>query len=159
LFAKHFEAIVPGYRNVPPDGSDMLSRIKSAVLEGLHHVEALPRSHWVWQPGYFDRHVNVGRLSDFVRYQVHHQPTDPLARLIGFAFALSGAPDFGAPHLRALSRQPWFDASWPVYAAAYVQKEWGPETSVPLAAFLRELGLTRSAERTIQSVLSETDSY
>ena len=57
-FARTYEENLPGYRSRRIGDRDLLAMAKAALLQALTITDELPRSHWVWQPGYAVQTVN-----------------------------------------------------------------------------------------------------
>lgn len=159
-FAEHFQAHIPGYRSRERGGSDLLAKTKTALLQSLQIVEELPRSHWVWQPGYAIQTVSVHRLADFCTFRLREDPFDELALWARIGLALQGGrPDFGRDAFTRLKDREGFDVSWPVYAACHVQWIWAASEYVRLGSFLRETDLSSAAEGTILAIRERRDAY
>ena len=159
-FAKEFEPYVPGYRSRRAVDRDLLGRAKSALLEALTITQELPRSHWVWQPGYAVQTVNLYRFKDFCRFRFREDPCDELALWARIGHSLRGdAPEFGEDAFRALRDREGFDVAWPIYAACFVQRIWATSDSLKLGPFLRESNLLLEAEATISAIREQRDPY
>jgi hypothetical protein len=158
-FAKGFQAHLPGYRTRELGGDDLLAKTKTALLQALQIVEELPRSHWVWQPGYAVQTVNVHRLEDFCTFRLREDPLDELALWARIGLALQGGPDFGQDAFARLKDREGFDVSWPVYAACHVQWIWAASEPVRLGTFLRAANLFSAAEPTILAIRERRDAY
>jgi hypothetical protein len=159
-FATTFEEGLPGYRSRQAGGRDLLSMTKTALLRALTITDELPRTHWVWQPGYAVQTVNERRLRDFCQFRLREDPSDELALWARIGMALSeGEPEFGRDSFEILRRRDGFDAAWPVYAACFVQRIWAAFQRVRLGPFLRESGLLQEAEATISAIRERRDPY
>ncbi|HEV8580842.1 MAG TPA: hypothetical protein VGX68_17390 [Thermoanaerobaculia bacterium] len=160
FFARTFGAGFPGYRSRVLGGSDLLSKTKAALLEAIEIVEELPRSHWVWQPGYAVQTVNSNRLGDFCAFRLREDPSDELALWTRIGLALEGGrPDFGQDAFARLKNREDFDVRWPVYAGCVVQWPWMNSEPVRLGTFLREAGLLSAAEPTLLAIREQRDPY
>lgn len=157
-FARTFAQNLPGYRSRRIGDRDLLAMAKAALLQALKITDELPRSHWVWQPGYAIQTVNVRRLGDFCRFRLREDPSDELAlwARIGMAFQEG---DLGEDAFRALKNRDSFDASWPVYAGCFAQRVWPASQPVRLGPLLRESGLLQEAGATIDAIRERRDSY
>lgn len=159
-FAASFEEAIPGYRSRRAGDRDLLAMTKMALLEGLKITDELPRSHWVWQPGYAVQTVNLRRLKDLCRFRLREDPFDELALWVRIGLALgAGVPEFGQEHFKILQGRDGFDAAWPVYAACFVQRVWAAFQRVKLGSFLRETGLLDAASPTIDAIRERRDPY
>jgi hypothetical protein len=159
-FAKSFAAYLPGYRSREIGGGDLLAKTRTALLQALQIVEDLPRTHWVWQPGYAIQTVNPGRLRDFCAFRLREDPSDELALWVSIGFALQGhRPAFGQEAFERLMEREGFDVSWPVHAACFVQSIWTSSSTVGLGAFLRQTGLRPAAEPLIAALRECRDPY
>jgi len=159
-FARTFEEGLPGYRSRQVGGRDLLAMTKTALLRALTITDELPRTHWVWQPGYAIQTVNVRRLGDFCQFSLREDPADELALWARIGMALSGGhSEFGRDSFEILRRRDGFDAAWPVYAACFVQRIWAASEQVRLGPFLRESGLLEEAGATIDAIRERRDPY
>jgi hypothetical protein len=155
-----FEAGLPGYRSRALGGSDLLAKTKTALLQALQIVEELPRTHWVWQPGYAVQTVNGNRLRDFCTFRLREDPSDDLALWTRIGLALGGGrPDFGRDAFSRLKDRQDFDVRWPVYAGCFVQWIWMASEPVRLGSFLREAGLLPAAEPIFLAIRERRDAY
>ena len=157
-FAGGFEAVIPGYRSRRIGGRDLLAKTKTALLQALQIVDELPRSHWVWQPGYAVQTVNVHRLGNFCAFRLRENPCDELALWARIGMSL-GDEDFAQESFRILKDREEFDAAWPVYAGCYAQWVWSGSQHLRLGAFLRETDLLLKAGDTIAAILERRDPY
>jgi hypothetical protein len=158
-FSQKFETYLPGYATRRSGARDLLAMTKTALLAGLKITDELPRSHWVWQPGYAVQTVNMRRLGDLCTFRLREDPSDELALWIRIGMAFIGGPDFDRDAFRLLKHRNGFDAAWPVYAACFVQTGWGEAQHVELGAFLRESGLLQEAGATISALRELRDPY
>jgi hypothetical protein len=158
-FSQNFEMYLPGYATRRIGDRDLLGMTKTALLAGLKITDELPRTHWVWQPGYAVQTVNVRRLGDLCTFRLREDPSDELALWIRIGMGLIGGPEFDRDAFRRLKERDGFDAAWPVYAACFVQTGWGGEQHVELGAFLRESGLLQEAGVTISALRERRDPY
>jgi len=157
-FARTFEEGLPGYRSRQVGGRDLLAMTKTALLRALTITDELPRTHWVWQPGYAVQTVNVRRLGDFCQFRLREDPADELALWARIGMALQEG-DLGEDAFRALKDRDGFDVSWPVYAGCFVQRIWAASQRVRLGPFLRESGLLQEAGATISAIREQRDPY
>lgn len=159
-FLTHYQAAIPGYRTRKPGGRDLLSMAKAAFLESLRIVDELPRSHYVWQPGYAVQTPNRYRMRDFRSFRLRENPRDELALWTSIGLSLEGAdPEFGRPHFLVLMEADGFDVTWPVYTACFNQRAWTGSTPLPLGSFLRDSGLLEAALPTIEAIRERRDPY
>src|SRR3954452_17440770 len=149
LFAREFAAALPGYRSRKAGDRDLLSKSKTALLWAIEIVEGLPRSHWVWQPGYAVQTVNPSRLRNFCTFRLREDPGDELALWTRIGLALHAEDTgFGREAFDRLRLRSDFDVAWPVYAACFIQRAWAASQSVGLGAYLRQAGLLDAAVAT-----------
>jgi hypothetical protein len=160
LFAKELESYLPGYRSRKLGERDLLSKTKTALLQSLQIVAELPRSHWVWQPGYAVQTVNLYRLGDFCSFRLREDPSDELALWTRIGLSLRGDdPKFGQAAFSALKDREGFDVSWPIYSACFVQRAWAASESVRLGTFLRTAGLLPAADAMLLAIREQRDPY
>jgi hypothetical protein len=157
-FARAFEANLPGYRSRRIGDRDLLAMAKAALLQALTITDELPRSHWVWQPGYAIQTLNSHRLQDLCRFRLREDPSDELALWARIGMALDGG-DLGEDAFRVLKDRDGFDASWPVYAGCFAQRIWAASQRVRLGPFLRESGLLQEADATISAIRERREPY
>jgi hypothetical protein len=159
-FAREFEPAIPGYRSRKAGDRDLLSMTKAALLEAVQTVGDLPRSHWVWQPGYAVQTVNVYRIRDLCTFRLRENPLDERALWTRIGLALQGPPaDFGRDAFDRLRKLDGFEVSWPVYAACFIQRAWAASQSVGLGKFLREAGLLAEAGPVLAAIRERRDPY
>jgi len=157
-FLSQFGAAIPGIVSAPEGGAEFLSRCKSAVLQVLRVVEGLPRTHWVWIPGYANMHVNVARFDDYLNFTLREAPTDEVCLWAGIARDLSIGRGWGAAQFRVLQEAAGVRADCVLYAAIVLQCYEGSHP-MGLRRFLEELGLLEEAVPTMQRILAMEDSY
>jgi hypothetical protein len=159
-FLTHYQAGIPGYRTRKAGERDLLSMTKAALLEAIRIVIELPRSHYVWQPGYAEQTPNRYRMRDFCAFRLREDPGDELALWTRIGLSISATDlEFGRSYFRKLMEKDGFDVRWPVYAACYCQQAWTGSTPLPLGSFLRENGLLEGAMPTVNAIREQRDPY
>jgi hypothetical protein len=123
-----------------PDGDDLFSRIKPAILETLDRLEALPRDHPFWRNT--NKRPTIHKLSDFSSRILHQNPADEGALWYSAALAVIYCDNgFGSQSWRSLHAIEKLQARWPIEAACLVALTTGVLTIDPLVVLLWELGL------------------
>jgi hypothetical protein len=164
-FEAAFVAAVPGFAACRPGDPDLLGRARDAALGVLETVQALPRDHWVWQPGYAVQTVNGHRIADYLRFRERHDgedSSDPVLLWFCVAEALAngeGAFPAGA-FARLHERDPaGFDLRWPIHCATIAQFLAGDGVRFGLGRFLRERGVLEAAEPLFAALRERRDPY
>jgi hypothetical protein len=125
------------------------TRLKTALVDGLYHLDALPRADPFWEGT--NRRPTLGKLFDFAEYVLGRSPGEAWALwALAAVRLLYCCNDFGLDAWRRMHPLGALDASWPVYGALLVRFDSGFETAPALIHFLNETGRCAEARNALE---------
>jgi hypothetical protein len=136
---------------------DFIRRIRRAVLDGFQRLDALSRDDPFWEGT--NRRPTFYKLPAFSLKCLHDNPGD--ARVLWTIAAVyvvnwsNFEPRFWTPFIPAGG----LDASWPIYAALYVDSCCGTDSVNALVSLLQESGLRDQAQRVLERLARSDDQF
>lgn len=129
-----------------PEMSELLTRARDALLEGLLALDRLDRGDPIWTQS--DGHLRLELLEPYVARWLAQEPASADALWCGVGLALHKYDrSFGCEHWPALkaARPETFEVRWPILAACFVAAATDVDTAPALAELIRALGLEGEA--------------